>query len=173
MKKNYLVLIAFIFTVSFSILQAQTIHYVKENGAGTKDGTSWVNASDDIQAMINTSAANDQVWVATGSYRPNRRADNISTISSSTDRLVSFLLKKDVKLYGGFVGTETTLVERSLTLSANKTILNGGDINGLGRIFNVIISSGDVGSARLDGLTIFGGTLWMVVECIIIPLHRL
>jgi len=159
MKKNYLVLIAFIFTVSFSILQAQTIHYVKENGAGTKDGTSWVNASDDIQAMINTSAANDQVWVATGSYRPNRRADNISTISSSTDRLVSFLLKKDVKLYGGFVGTETTLVERSLTLSANKTILNGGDINGLGRIFNVIISSGDVGSARLDGFTIFGGTL--------------
>ncbi|MFN0729988.1 virginiamycin B lyase family protein [Polaribacter gochangensis] len=158
MKKKYLFLLLVISSF-FATLQAQTTRYVTEGGAGTKDGLTWVNASDDIQAMINISAANDQVWVATGSYRPNRRADNISTISSSTDRAVSFLLKKDVKLYGGFAGTETTLAERSLTLSANKTILNGGDINGLGRIFNVIISSGDVGSARLDGFTIFGGTL--------------
>ncbi len=158
MKKKYLFLLLVISSF-FATVQAQTTRYVTEGGAGIKDGLSWANASDDIQAMINISAANDQVWVATGSYRPNRRADNISTISSSTDRAVSFLLKKDVKLYGGFAGTETTLAERSLTLSANKTILNGGDINGLGRIFNVIISSGDVGSARLDGFTIFGGTL--------------
>ncbi|MDR2407129.1 MAG: Ig-like domain-containing protein, partial [Bacteroidales bacterium] len=44
--------------------------YVTESGAGTKDGTSWTNASNDLQAMINESATGDQVWVKTGIYIP-------------------------------------------------------------------------------------------------------
>ena len=40
---------------------AQTVRYVKEGGAGTADGSSWADASDDLQAMINASAANAEI----------------------------------------------------------------------------------------------------------------
>lgn len=34
-----------------SLIHAQTIRYVKVGGAGTKNGSSWANARDDIQAI--------------------------------------------------------------------------------------------------------------------------
>ncbi|MCO6488828.1 MAG: hypothetical protein J5I98_10440, partial [Phaeodactylibacter sp.] len=40
-----------------------TIRYVKPGGSGTADGSSWGNASGDLQAMINASGPGDQVWV--------------------------------------------------------------------------------------------------------------
>ena len=94
---------------------SQTIRYVKQNGAG--DGTSWDNASSDLQGMINASGT-AEVWVAKGTYKPG------------TSRYASFSMKVGVKIYGSFAGTETNLSERTAAvMAANKSILSG-DLNG-------------------------------------------
>ncbi|MEO5966998.1 MAG: hypothetical protein ABIP69_01955, partial [Ferruginibacter sp.] len=86
-----------IFLISLSA-SAQTIRYVTQNGTG--NGSSWLNASGNLQLMINSSVAGDQVWVAGGTYKTAYRPDNMSN-TNPNDRVNTFLLKKDVKIYGG------------------------------------------------------------------------
>ena len=151
-------------------LQAQTIRYVKQDGTG--DGSSWTNASGDLQEIINASAANDEIWVAAGTYKPNRRADAL-TIITLNNRHNAFVLKKDVKIYGNFAGNETSLEQRNLPDLQNLTSILSGDFKGdderlgaeaFGMIINisenayhVVISAGEVDNACLDGFTITGG----------------
>lgn len=72
--------------------------------------------------MINSAEAGDQVWVAGGTYFPIRRADALTTVTMN-DRFNAFVLKKDVKIYGGFTGiNETELTQRDSTRSTNNTI---------------------------------------------------
>ncbi|SDJ78006.1 Cadherin-like beta sandwich domain-containing protein [Pedobacter sp. ok626] len=145
--------------------------YVKQVGTGTKDGLSWQNASDDLQLMINNSIAFDSVFVAAGTYQPNRKPEDLNLITIK-DQLNSFLLKADVMVYGGFAGTETRLAERDLTQMANKSILSGDFNNDDVRVgakstfdivnrgdnaYHVVFSMGEVGQAILDGFTITGG----------------
>ena len=93
-------------------LSAQTIRYVKPTAAGTGSGNSWANASADLQAMINASAAGDQVWVMNGVYRPTRDATgNAGPVNARTK---TFLMKAGVKVYGSFLGTETSLSDREV-----------------------------------------------------------
>ena len=40
------------------------IRYVKPVSSGTGSGLSWINASSDIQSMIQVSSVGDEVWVA-------------------------------------------------------------------------------------------------------------
>ncbi|RZK69148.1 MAG: hypothetical protein EOO92_22300, partial [Pedobacter sp.] len=77
----------------------------------------------------------------------------------------SFVLVKDVKVYGGFAGTEVILADRDLGLNANATILSG-DLNGddganfanySDNVHHVILAVGDLGTALVDGVTITGG----------------
>lgn len=106
-----------------------TIRYVTQTGNGSKDGSSWNNASDDIQAMINISEVCDEVWVAQGIYLPSHSA-NGWTDSTPTgvnvnpkDQNNAFVMKNGVKVYGGFTGNETSLGQRSWI--KNQTILSG------------------------------------------------
>ncbi len=133
-------------------LEAQTIRYVKQGGSGNKNGTSWTNASGDIQAMINTSNYGDQIWVAKGNYIPNRGADNLGTINNGDKRKNAFVLKNGVKLFGGFAGNETSLNQRNIYNPQNKSTLNGG-----GYCYHVVYSVYDDRNTRLDGFTITGG----------------
>lgn len=141
---------------------AQTTRYVSATGSGS--GSSWANASNDLQLMINQSAAGDQVWVTAGTYKPNRPANNLGTIASA-NRNNAFVLKSGVKVYGGFMGTETTIAQRNLKDPARASILSG-DFNGndtptltnMGEnAYHVVISAGAVGTAELNGFTIQGG----------------
>uniref|UniRef100_UPI0037C0A5A9 hypothetical protein n=1 Tax=Arenimonas sp. TaxID=1872635 RepID=UPI0037C0A5A9 len=81
------------------------IRYVKPTATGSGDGSSWANASANLQAMINASAANDEVWVAAGTYRPTQDPFGNSSPADPRDR--TFYLKDGVKLYGGFAATGT------------------------------------------------------------------
>ncbi len=112
MKKILLFLCSSLLAVS---LQAQTIRYVKQGGTG--DGTSWAQASGDLQAMINASSSGNQVWVATGAYQRNQGDGN------------SFIMKEGVQVFGGFPNTgNPTMANRTLPTAqtpANHTILNG------------------------------------------------
>jgi Concanavalin A-like lectin/glucanases superfamily/Secretion system C-terminal sorting domain len=133
MKKPFTFLLATLFVLGVVSTQAQTtIRYVQPSGAG--DGSSWATASNNIGNMVTASAAGDQIWVAAGTYFPT----------------TSLSMKEGVAIYGGFVGTETTLTERNWTVNA--TILNGSS-NGN----KTIISNNNNGltnAAVLDGFTL-------------------
>src|SRR5690606_10254825 len=90
---------------------------------GTGDGSAWANASGDLQEMINYSISDDVIFVAGGTYKPNRRANAVNTITVN-NRDNAFVLKNNVKIYGGFAGTEASLAQRNLG-SGNTSILSG------------------------------------------------
>lgn len=162
--KKYL--IAFFLCFGIVSLSAQKIYYVKQGGSGVKNGSSWQNASDEIQEMINIASSGDEIWVAEGIYRPTRRADDLTTIPRVPSQDFAFVLKKDVKIYGGFKGNEDTTEFYRRNVNTNPTILSGllREYMVIGsfifpevRAYHVVVSSGDVGSAVLNGFTIEKG----------------
>jgi hypothetical protein len=158
-------LLAFFTTMLLiAALNAQTIRYVKPTATGTGDGTSWANASSDLQAMLNTDY---EVWVAAGTYKPTR--DFLNNSNPSDVRTKTFRLYQG-KIYGGFVGSETSLYQRNAPL--NTTILTGdfnnndivsGEgaslsmINNDENAYNVVSCVEYAFNGTLDGFTILGG----------------
>lgn len=49
-------------------INAKSIYYVKPTATG--DGSSWLNASGNIQEMIDKASSGDEVWIAGGTYYP-------------------------------------------------------------------------------------------------------
>ena len=95
------------FSAASLLVTAQTKRYVK-NVSQSGNGLSWNTASNDLQAMINAveAAGGGEIWVAAGTYEPNRRADDLNTINGG-DCNNAFVLKPDRHIYGGFAGNET------------------------------------------------------------------
>ncbi|OWY24385.1 T9SS C-terminal target domain-containing protein [Sphingobacteriales bacterium UPWRP_1] len=153
----------------FTIHANATTRYVTTTGSGS--GTSWANASADLQAMINASEPGDEVWVATGTYKPTAYPTGCSGCISTRD--YTFFVKDGVKIYGGFAGTETDISQRNFT--ANPTTLSGDFndddlITGSGidlsitgndeNAFHVVLSSApssDGIGVTIDGFSITGG----------------
>ena len=150
-RKFYTLLFTLLLTIGNSWA---TIYYVNQNVVTSGAGTSWDNAFETLQEALDVVQIGDEVWVAAGTYYPTRPFDGVS----ANDRDKSFVLKKDVKIYGGFFGVETLLDERNW--EAHRTILSG-DIdlpdNPVDNTYHVVICVGDVGAACLDGFTITGG----------------
>ena len=157
------------FFIIFQILSTLTMQsqeikrrFVKENAMG--DGTSWSNASSDLQAMINESSAGDEIWVSSGTYKPIRPANKLDEIDSN-NRDNAFVLKADVNIYGGFKGSETNIYQRPDNSPFNEnqetvSILSGdigNPFDNTDNCYHVVISVGDVGTACLDGFTITDG----------------
>lgn len=86
------------------------IRYVKQGGTG--DGTSWENASGDLQRMIDELADNNpqglpgEVWVAAGTYEPQ------SQLIQGTGYSASFRMRDGISVYGGFASGESSKTER-------------------------------------------------------------
>ncbi|RZJ64078.1 MAG: DUF1565 domain-containing protein, partial [Flavobacterium sp.] len=113
------------------------IRYVMADGTG--DGSSWANASNNLQQMINESVSGNQVWVAAGAYQP----------ATST----SFSMKNGVAIYGGFPTTgEPEMAQRNS--ATNVTTLLGNN----GRVVNNANQS-LTATAILDGFTVMGGVV--------------
>lgn len=104
-------------------LFAQDVRYIKAGGTG--DGSTWQSASGNLQAAINASAPDDEIWVAAGVYKPvSPINDPLNTTSSEVSRLYTFTMKTGVKLYGGFPATGApTIAERDMELY--ETTLSG------------------------------------------------
>jgi hypothetical protein len=117
----------------------------------TGNGSSWANTSGDLQAMINLSSEGDHIWVAAGTYIPNRQIDNLNTITPG-NRNNAFVIFGNIQVYGGFAGHEAALGERNL--KDNPTVLSGKaeNIN----VYHVLIFMNG-SEAILDGFTIEGG----------------
>jgi hypothetical protein len=143
-----------LFVVFVNEVQAQK--FVTQNGAGNKNGLSWVNTSDDLQLMIDQYGTNGEVWVASGVYTPkyNVNGSNYTNINdyplkktagNSPDN--AFVLKPNVKVYGGFSNTGNSTWSQHDWV-ANPTYL------GMNQSCNhIVISAGNVGTACLDGFT--------------------
>ncbi|MFA7687685.1 MAG: choice-of-anchor Q domain-containing protein, partial [Moheibacter sp.] len=138
---------AFEFQGSAVITPTDGIVYVKPNGTG--NGSSWECATGDLQAAIKATGA-AQIWAAGGTYSPLHRPDGIASLPDNEHN--TFLLVNNVKVYGGFAGTETTLEQRDLSLTDNASILDGAD-----NATHVTLAVGNVGTAELNGFTLTGG----------------
>ena len=129
---------------SFSV--AQTV-YVDINATGSNDGSSWTNAYTSLKTALDNANPGESLWVAMGTYLPH-----------PNDREVYFEITDNVKLYGGFIGNETTLEARDY--KNNETILSGdvGILNDSTDNSFTILYSEDVSSATVvDGVTIEWG----------------
>lgn len=117
----------------YQYLEASRIRYVKQGATG--DGSSWDNASGDLQKMIDELADNNQqgllgeVWVAAGTYSP------IGWLDPSKSYTAAFRMRDGISVYGGFAGNEQTKEEREKDGDLpwqykNKTILKGASYEG-------------------------------------------
>lgn len=158
-------------------IDASRIRYVMPTVKGTGDGSSWDNASNDLQKMIDELAAGGtsaaEVWVAAGTYTPKLQ------LISGTAYSASFRMRDGISVYGGFAGTETSKLERvkgSMPWDfTNATILEGsyydhGDFTWTGKKWTLTGDSRHVvwfapmageddfsNVTTLDGVTIMGG----------------
>ena len=150
--KVYALLIAMLLLTAGNVWAER--YYVKSSGGsdGNSGIGSWDNAFANLQAALDVVGAGDEIWIAQGAYTPTK------IIGGGTDnRDMAFLLEVDIKLYGGFVGDESTLDER---VAGNTTTLSG-DIETPGlstdNTYHVLITTNLSNAAIIDGITISGG----------------
>ena len=135
---------------------ASTTIYVNQALPAGGDGKSWTTAYSDLQTALDEATVGNQIWIAKGTYKPTK------PYNLTDPRTVSFQMKNDVAIYGGFEGLrEETLAERDF--KANETILSG-DIgivgNNADNAYHVFYHPQGLNlnaTAILDGVTITGG----------------
>lgn len=138
------------------------IIYVNATNGSGGDGENWGKAYNDLQLALekasnklNAGATAVQIWLAQGTYTPTKEMG-----MPGEPRTVSFQLRNNVAIYGGFNGTETDVTARDWR--KNPTILSG-DIGTQGdntdNAYHVFYHAGlnlnD--KAILDGVTIKDG----------------
>jgi hypothetical protein len=112
------------------------VRYVKKGGTG--NGSSWECAMGDVRIPLFLATSGEQIWIAGGSYDgPNGGP---------------FTPREGVKMYGGFAGTEASLADRDLSITANKSILRRSGSAGND---NSVVTL--TGTSVLDGFTITDG----------------
>ena len=146
------IIISILFTLIVLIANSATItRYIKTTATGTKDGTSWENASSDIQAMIDVVYANadkGEVRIAAGTY----------TITKTLN------LPDGVNLTGGFPANASTL-NTIRDLKNNITILDGN--NAVRILTGPTIDTTSSTVTTINGLVFqrgfsgYGSAIWM------------
>jgi photosystem II stability/assembly factor-like uncharacterized protein len=131
--------------------------YVNQNATGANTGASWADAYTDLQAALAAAQAGDEIWVAEGTYKP---------AAPGGSQTATFLVDQNLKLYGGFAGSECYLSERDVVL--HPTVLSG-DLNGDDVVDDFVTNRGDnvlhvvqvtaavTPDGLLDGFSIRGG----------------
>ena len=121
---------------------------ISKIAAPIQNGNSWATAYGNLQTALAAATANVEVWVAKGTYKP----------TTTTTRTIYFEIPTNVKVYGGFAGTENALSERNFT--ANVSILSGdiGTQNlAIDNSYQVVVLSGSSNNTLVDGFTITNG----------------
>ena len=138
-----------------------SVLFVDDDATAGGDGLGWSSAFQDLQHALSQAATLnadghsgndvDQIWIAEGVYKPS------SELEPGDPRSASFSLVDGVTLYGGFLGTETTLEDRDA--SAHVTTLSGdlGTVdNDSDNAYTVVYCESGI-EASLDDLSVSEG----------------
>lgn len=125
--------------------------YVDKDATGLNNGTSWANAFTDLQDALEAVEYYvdvTDIWIAEGDYFP----------SVPSGRNASYILRDSVKMYGGFLGIESSLEERV----GNATLVRlSGDVGSLmdsvDNVFHVIRIDTSCVDCLINNLTIAFG----------------
>ncbi|MDR2914879.1 MAG: T9SS type A sorting domain-containing protein [Tannerella sp.] len=147
---------------------AQKTYHVKINGNDSNDGLKWSTAFKNIQSALDVASEGDTVKVSAGTYYPTLNLEKVyGGGTDHSDKInCSFLLKKNIKLYGGFpanASDATTMNDREWTI--NQTILSGDFNNDDGDNFenteenaiHVVVMIKPSSNMLIDGFHITGG----------------
>lgn len=167
MQHIYAHLLRFLFLIVIAF-PGYADKFVRTTASGSGDGSSWDNASGNLQGMINAAATGEAIYVAAGTYKPESYPEGCLGCTGPQDYAFNM---RNVRIYGGFPDTgEPTLAERDTALY--KTILSG-DLSGndwisffsysleLGgyedNVRHVVVSVNET-DALIDGITIMSGS---------------
>eukprot|EP01084_Bolivina_argentea_P137108 241447_1 len=132
------------FGVLFNTAMTRHIVYVNSNkfiSLTNQTGKTWSTAFASLQYALSSAEANDEIWIAYGIYE---------NIQQSTSFLVN---NTPVRLYGGFIGNETSINDRYLHNVS--TILSGNNQH-------VVIMMINAPHSLLDGIIIEHGLIYRV-----------
>ena len=119
-----------------SALGLTQVFFVDHEATGANNGGTWENAYTNLQDALTKAGSSPykcQIWVASGSYKPD----------TGPDREKSFVLQNDVEVYGGFTGDEDPAFDdnddptfdfASRHLVLNETTLSGDLATVLGQL---------------------------------------
>ena len=127
-----------------------SIVYVDDSASGLNDGTSWVNAYTSLQSALSAAVSGTEIRVAQGVYKP----------TTGSSRTVSFTLKNNISIYGGYAGYGAA--DPNARDVALYTSILSGNIGTVGSTldnsYHVVVGEGTNSSAVLDGFTITAGS---------------
>jgi hypothetical protein len=140
-----------LFASAFGLPSAQAaICRVTTAGTSAADGATWATPIS-LQAALAATACSE-IWVAKGVYKPT---------TSTTDRAATFSIRPGLKIYGGFIGNETSASQADP--GAHRTVLSGDidgndtvDADGIVRDANQIAGDNSYTVVRMDGTTAAG-----------------
>ncbi|KAA5536678.1 T9SS type A sorting domain-containing protein [Taibaiella lutea] len=130
---------AFCLCFFFSLQLKAKVWYVDSaavNITANQNGATWDSAYKNPQLAINAALSGDSVWIARGTY----------TALLNTP----FIMKEGVKIFGGFLNSDTTFAQRNY--QTHVTVLKG---NGSSVIYNN--ANNLTNAALIDGVTIRNG----------------
>ncbi len=165
---------AVLFAAACAVLMLATTaafgRIIRVNPASTGgDGSSWPAAMVSLRAALEAAAEGDEIWATAGTFLPYAGSP-----SDPDAKGASFVLKKGVAVYGGFVGTETERQQRSFL--RHRTVLSGdlagndadaieaGDARRADNSLHVVRAENCDSATILDGVIITGGNARNVVD---------
>jgi hypothetical protein len=135
---------------------AGQVRYVNAAAPAGGNGTSWQTAFSSLAVALDAPGQYSEVWVARGTYLPKVRFESDGFVA-----LDSFRLRSNVRVVGGFRGTETSAAQADP--ASNPTTLSGDRLNNdaagqyTDNAYRVVIIPTAVTGATLEGFTISGG----------------
>lgn len=125
---------------------AAGIIFVNDDATGNGTGNCWTNAYTNLQAAIVAAQPGQQIWVAQGTYRP----------TTGNNRNLSFTLKANVSIYGGFPDNGAcTVQQRNWQLYPTRLSGNIGNQNvNTDNSYRVVTAVNTGANAVLDGFYI-------------------
>lgn len=144
--------------------------HVRKGGTGNQSGVSWADALPELALALKWAKENEESWTAENSLKIYVAKETYYPLYSPADdnfgvpagRDNTFLLVKDVHMYGGFdPGNGINALSDTRVYGSGGTVLSG-DVDGSNThsdhdAYHVIISAGDAGTSLMDGFTVTGG----------------
>ena len=163
---SFLFVVLLASAMSPSARAAGTIFVDVDSTCNSGCGGSWGNAYPNLQDALAAAQTDDEVWIAEGIYYADVGAGQVDNNRDST-----FTLQNGVAIYGGFVGTESSLdqrqnpapatvlsgdLEQNDTIDANGIVTDTTNISG-NNAYHVVTGGGVTNTAVLDNLIITAG----------------